>query len=158
MNRGWDPVAVLGKVFPKLDGGDVALVIDVANDMNIDSTIADNSTRLLCLLAIAGAVDKVRSIEAGLDGPEKLGSEFASALRELGGEDILPDCSCGGERCELCKGKSVRPVTKEEWEEAKKRSGPGENHPCGHWIPELCGCRGACSCHWTSDVSKINNH
>lgn len=43
-----------------------------------------------------------------------------------------------------------RPVTAEEWAEAKRRESPAEElgHPCGAFDPEMCFCAGVCSCHW----------
>lgn len=38
----------------------------------------------------------------------------------------------------------VVPITWEDWCEPREDS----FEPCGHPDPELCDCKGACSCHW----------
>jgi len=44
-------------------------------------------------------------------------------------------------------------IPREEWEEARNKEDPGENHPCNSWNINECDCKGACSCHWKATAS-----
>jgi 5'(3')-deoxyribonucleotidase len=48
-------------------------------------------------------------------------------------------------------------VTKEDWAALVAKEDPGEVHPCNHWTPEDCMCKGACSCHWVQDEIRTAN-
>jgi len=45
----------------------------------------------------------------------------------------------------------IRPATREEWEGSLEMEREDATHPCNHHDPDICDCRGACSCHWRKD-------
>lgn len=39
-------------------------------------------------------------------------------------------------------------VAEADWHAARARERETDTHPCDHFDPVVCMCKGACSCHW----------
>jgi len=52
-------------------------------------------------------------------------------------------CRCGAHDVAVAS-----PGEEETWRRRREQEPDGTSHPCDHWRPEVCCCRGSCSCHW----------
>jgi hypothetical protein len=49
-----------------------------------------------------------------------------------------------------------RLISKDEWEEKFNKESLYAIHPCDHFHPDICDCKGCCSCHWVKEKGQYH--